>query len=241
MLSQHRYLHRLPKSASSYPDESGLLTEGYEEHKGDDHPSLGAHGNTLTPIVAEQQLHHGIEVKGHVENAYEPVSEGEQVMPRTLDVSAQPIEPSQGQALSGTNDDTGRNTRDTNEELPNHPAAVNRSQEEEGSEDDHRRQPPLAIAARMLPGTHGRGRRIGHDGFPVGDRISLKDVQNQAQQQSDLYRELQERYDAELAIHAPTPQDKEEGQDNKTTTDATEYVVEGMIRNMGLGASVFPL
>ncbi|KAG0368790.1 Golgi reassembly-stacking protein 2 [Gamsiella multidivaricata] len=130
---------------------------------------------------------------------------------------------------------------------PEHPPAASESK-------PGRRAPPLAIAARMLPpGIHGRGSqsrgaRLGHDGHPVRENTPLKDVQNQAQQQSALYREQMARYEAEQAAQDSNGSDEQENEDSQNqqgTQDVNpevhEYVVEGMIRNMALGASVFPL
>ncbi|KAF9359572.1 hypothetical protein BGX26_012016 [Mortierella sp. AD094] len=117
-----------------------------------------------------------------------------------------------------------------------------------------RRQPPLAIAARMNPGIHGRGARIGHDGFSARGGISLQDAQAQAQQQSAEYRAQMERYESEYGAKDSQKQESqrdEDAQEDKDTEDRREpqnlepevheYVVEGMIRNMSLGSSIFPL
>ncbi|KAI8606092.1 hypothetical protein EDD21DRAFT_66778 [Dissophora ornata] len=103
------------------------------------------------------------------------------------------------------------------------------------SETELRHQPPPALAARMKPGIHGRGVRVGHDGNPTQGKTPLKDVQDQAQQHSAEYREkLQDKQDKE-----DTRNHQQELQN--ANTDVPEYVLEGMIRNMALGASVFPL
>ncbi|KAF9410689.1 Golgi reassembly-stacking protein 2 [Podila epigama] len=54
------------------------------------------------------------------------------------------------------------------------------------------RSPPQAIAARMLPGPHGRGGRRGPDGHPHGGAISLAAAQAQAQT-SALYQEAMQK------------------------------------------------
>jgi len=82
-------------------------------------------------------------------------------------------------------------------------SALYRDQQEDHDTESDRPRPPLALAARMMPGTHGKGERIGHDGFPVDDRISLQAVQDQAQQQSALYRDQKESHDAEHKARRP--------------------------------------
>ncbi|KAI1314581.1 Golgi reassembly-stacking protein 2 [Mortierella claussenii] len=130
----------------------------------------------------------------------------------------------------------------------------------------HRREPPPAIAARMKPGLHGRGGRPGHDGFSSRGKISLEAAQSQAQQQSTEYRAQLERNAAEEKAEAETEvveekratdptlakgsleqdkKSKEEIRDIQGTQivdpEAHEHMVEGMIRNMALGASVFTI
>ncbi|KAG0197381.1 Golgi reassembly-stacking protein 2 [Mortierella sp. GBA30] len=128
-------------------------------------------------------------------------------------------------------------------------------------------QPPLALAARMMPGIHGRGTaRRGHDGYSSRDKISLQAAQAQAQQQSHEYwaqreRELKSERDdqatADENIQQSTPlihenettkneKDKQERREKEEKVDKDdpnvhEYVVEGMIRHMAMGAIVFPL
>ncbi|KAG0018911.1 Golgi reassembly-stacking protein 2 [Entomortierella chlamydospora] len=117
-----------------------------------------------------------------------------------------------------------------------------------------RRQPPLAIAARMNPGIHGRGARKGHDGFSERGGVSLRDVQAQAQQQSAEYRTQMERYESEYGPKDSQKQESQRDEDSQEDKDrgdrqepqnaepeVHEYVVEGMIRNMSLGSSIFPL
>ncbi|KAG0254543.1 Golgi reassembly-stacking protein 2 [Mortierella polycephala] len=103
------------------------------------------------------------------------------------------------------------------------------------------RQPPLAIAARMRPGIHGRGIRVGHDGHRVRDRIPLAQVQAQAEQQSAEYKDQKEK-NPTPPVHPNQGQDKEgEGHQTDVDPEVHDFVVEGMIRNMALGSSVFLL
>ncbi|KAF9131186.1 Golgi reassembly-stacking protein 2 [Linnemannia schmuckeri] len=115
----------------------------------------------------------------------------------------------------------------------------------------------------------GRG-RIGHDGFPRNGGISLQDVQAQAQQGSSEYREKEklekeERMSASnesLNVQVLDNDDDSNDDDGsynekkgrvkgerrrrrrtkeEMDADFHEIVVEGMIRNMSLGSSIFPL
>ncbi|KAF9114093.1 hypothetical protein BGX27_000146 [Mortierella sp. AM989] len=121
-------------------------------------------------------------------------------------------------------------------------------------EGETRRQPPMAIAARMKPGIHGRGVRVAHDGFPTGGRISLQDAQAQAQQQSAEYRAQMEHHGSADGFKGSSSQgsqglDTVQGKEGtearqepgNADSEVNEYVVEGMIRNMSLGSSIFPL
>ncbi|CAO3570894.1 unnamed protein product [Mortierella alpina] len=140
------------------------------------------------------------------------------------------------------------------------------------SEQQQQRQPPLALASRMMPGIHGRGGRRGHDGYSARDRIPLQAAQAQAEEQSAEYRAQTERdltdgrdptTEGETVIQdqkSPVPDSagmaKSMGEDkDKAVEDNSnsmmeqqeadhavhEFVVEGMIRNMALGSTVFPL
>ncbi|KAF9988137.1 hypothetical protein BGZ65_011850 [Modicella reniformis] len=264
------YLHRLPKIATTHPDAKGSLAELYEERDQDgsvateephatDPFSPEAHGGILAPVVE------------HAENTNEPATErisdqkdahDKNIISGTLETSVSPVQvlssalqskdPHLDQIkVSRQRDDstshdsmhTPRSLQESSNSLVN----INESRERSGnvsgapadSVNDHAHQPPPAIAARMIPGIHGRG----HHGFPARDRISLRDAQDQAQRHSALYREQKERYDAEQAIAASTSQDtqdKEDPRGNHGLQD-TDPTLEGMIRNMALGATVFPL
>ncbi|KAF9205056.1 Golgi reassembly-stacking protein 2 [Haplosporangium sp. Z 27] len=123
------------------------------------------------------------------------------------------------------------------------------------SEGETIHQPPLAIAARLKPGIHGRGRgaRITHDGFATRGRIPLEDAQAQAQQQSAEYRAQMRLYESANNSNASQTQESQGGNDEQQDEDTEhsrrpqnadaelhEHVVEAMIRNMSLGSS-FPL
>ncbi|KAF9437470.1 Golgi reassembly-stacking protein 2 [Entomortierella beljakovae] len=113
------------------------------------------------------------------------------------------------------------------------------------------RQPPLAIGARLKPGLHGRGARVTHDGFSTRGKISLQDAQAQAQQQSVEYRTEKDRIESSNLIEKSQPGLQEHsgqemilgdtGKPQDVDSGVNEYVVEGMIRNMSLGSSIFPL
>ncbi|KAF9185080.1 Golgi reassembly-stacking protein 2 [Haplosporangium sp. Z 767] len=106
---------------------------------------------------------------------------------------------------------------------------------------ENQRQPPLAIAARMRPGIHGRGIRVGHDGHRARDRIPLAQAQAQVEQQSAEYRNQKENNSTPPVY--PIQEHDKEGKDHQMDMDPEihDFVVEGMIRNMALGSSVFPL
>ncbi|KAF9282169.1 Golgi reassembly-stacking protein 2 [Mortierella alpina] len=140
----------------------------------------------------------------------------------------------------------------------------------EESEEHQQRQPPSALASRMLPGIHGRGGRRGHDGYSARDRIPLQAAQAQAEEQSAEYRAQMERdlkdgrdrktegeavmQEQRSPVHENLGVVKDKGEE-KVVEDNTnsmmeqqevdhavhEFVVEGMIRNMALGSTVFPL
>ncbi|KAG0316896.1 Golgi reassembly-stacking protein 2 [Linnemannia gamsii] len=153
----------------------------------------------------------------------------------------------------------------------------------------HHQHRPQAIAARMMPGIHGRGSigggmgagrgrgRMGHDGFPRNGGISLQEVQAQAQQGSSQYREEKGTKEKEseadermsMSNESLNVQVLDKDDDNDSDDDEShinekkgglkgerrrrrrakqeldnefhEIVVEGMIRNMSLGSSIFPL
>ncbi|KAF9939548.1 hypothetical protein BGZ67_009314 [Mortierella alpina] len=138
------------------------------------------------------------------------------------------------------------------------------------SEQQQQRQPPPALAARMMPGIHGRGGRRGHDGYSARDRIPLQAAQAQAQEQSAEYRAQMERdlkdgrdqttekeaviQDSQSPVQENPGMTKDKGEDKVVEDNNNsmmeqqeadlavhEFVVEGMIRNMALGSTVFPL
>ncbi|KAF9573093.1 Golgi reassembly-stacking protein 1 [Mortierella alpina] len=168
--------------------------------------------------------------------------------------------------------DAATTTPEANDTLSNAPLATDEkltletgeTLSEESEQQQQHRQPPPALAARMMPGIHGRGGRRGHDGYAVRDRISLQVAQAQAEEQSAEYRGQMERdlkeerdqtNEREKVMQDTPGMGKDKGGEDKAVGDNTnsmmeqqeadlavhEFVVEGMIRNMALGSTVFPL
>ncbi|KAF9954096.1 hypothetical protein BGZ70_010673 [Mortierella alpina] len=171
----------------------------------------------------------------------------------------------------GEANDTSSNAPLASEEKPTLETEEPLSAESE-QQQQQQRQPPPALAARMIPGIHGRGGRRGHDGYSARDRIPLQAAQAQAEEQSAEYRAQMERdlkdrrdttteggtviQDPKSPVQDSAGMTKSKGEDrDKVVEDNNnsmmeqqeadvavhEFVVEGMIRNMALGSTVFPL
>ncbi|KAG0326470.1 Golgi reassembly-stacking protein 2 [Dissophora globulifera] len=91
-----------------------------------------------------------------------------------------------------------------------------------------------ALTPGMRPGIHVEVAEVGHDGYPTCGNIPLQDAQGQSSEQSSQDSTSQEKQENE-----DTRNQRQEPQNGNR--EVPEYVLEGMIRNMALGASVFPL
>ncbi|KAF9583525.1 Golgi reassembly-stacking protein 1 [Lunasporangiospora selenospora] len=111
--------------------------------------------------------------------------------------------------------------------------------QEEASESDEEQQyygPPPAIAARMRqthlrPGMRGGG-RIGHDGYRAQDRISLKQVQAQAWEHSEGYREEYGRRSWEDQERSSTSSDSAQEPRHAQTQDHQDHSREESAANV---------